>query len=246
MTLRDGNRPVHENNLHLAVNSQTTETYRILFEERPSIVLEVVNIGGIPSDEEGPIDPVSVVTVSFNKEVNQESFSTDALKLTRAGQRVDVSDVKVSRIAPSDYTLSLGNATRYEGYYLLTVDASSIKDVDGYEGENGKSKGWLQKGETFAMVDLLEAEDGGMAIWPVPVRGEMNLSGDFSALKRLTIHDTTGAIMGQWHDLTAVTNGSGRRSVSLRIEGVPTGVMIVTAVTDTGYIFTRRLLFLPQ
>ncbi|MDE5976369.1 MAG: hypothetical protein K2G69_07460 [Muribaculaceae bacterium] len=245
MTLRDGNRPVHENRLHIAVNTPSEDTYRILFEERPSTPLEVLAIGGIASDEAGPIDPVNTVTVTFSKEVDPEGFTTDALKLTRGGERVDLSDVIIGRIAPTDFSLSLGSATRYEGYYVLTVDATAVKDAEGYNGVDGKSKGWLQKGESVSGIESIENRSAGLRIWPVPVRGSMNLEGDFSTIVRLSIHNSKGALVGQWHDLQADScDGLGR--VSLKIEGMPTDMMIITAVTDSGRIFTRRVLFIAQ
>ncbi|MDE6298845.1 MAG: hypothetical protein K2M10_04280, partial [Muribaculaceae bacterium] len=245
MTLRDGNRPVHENKLHIAVNTQGKETYRILFEERPSAPLEVLAIGGIPSDETGAIEPVKSVTVTFNKEVDPESFTSAALKLTRAGERVNLDEVEISSLTSTDYSISMGEATRYEGYYLLTVDASALKDSEGYDGINGKSKGWLQKGEPVGSVDMIGTDSAGFRIWPVPVRGSMNLEGEFGSIVRLSIHNSKGALVGQWHDLHADScDGLGR--VSLKIEGMPTDTMIVTAVTDSGRIFTRRVLFIAQ
>lgn len=245
VTLRDGQNPIHETLLHIAVNTGKEDTYRLLFEERPNGTLEVESITGIPSDLDGPVDPVKTVCVSFTKEVEENGFTSDALKLTRGGERLDLDEVVITRTALKDFNVDLGDLTKYEGYYVLTVDASALKDKEGYAGSDGKSKGWLQKGEAVVGVDEISASAAGFAITPVPVRERMTLSGDFTTLKRLTIHDSAGKLMAEWNNLDSEI-GNGQGVVSVPIEVAQTDVMVVTAVTESGKIYVRRVLFVSR
>lgn len=246
MTMRDGSKPVHEARMHVAVNTEQAESYRLVFEARPSGVLEVSEVSGVPLDDNGPVEPVKNVKVSFTKEVDQDSFTSDALRLTRAGERVDLSDVKIDPVSSAEYSLELGNTTVYEGYYVLTVDASRLLDAEGYAGRNAKSVAWLQKGESPDGVTAIDGDPKEFMITPIPVRGDMTLSGNFSRIARLDVYDTAGTLLGRWHDLHPDSGADGRGAVHVDAGHIPSGVMVVTAVTDRGVIYSRRVLFITD
>lgn len=247
MTMRDGIKPLHEARLHIAVNTSGSDSYKLIFEARPTGILEVSMIGGVPSDKDGAVEPVKMVTVSFTKEVDKESFTADALRLTLAGSRVDISDVRIDSIAPVDYTIDLGNATKYHGYYVFTVDASRLMDSEGYPGKDGKNVAWLQKGESEDGI-LSVLADGDFSISPVPVRGSMTVRGSFDRILRIGVYDSAGRLVARWNDLVLepLAAESSCYCVTLPVSHVPTGVMIVTAVTDAGVIHTRRVLFISE
>lgn len=248
MTMRDGNKPVHEALMHVAVNTDEAESYRLVFEARPTGVLEVSEIRGLPLAAEEPFDPVRNLTVNFTKEVDQDSFTADALRLTRAGVRVDLSDVRIESISPDSYIVEFGSATDYEGYYVFTADASRLLDTEGYEGRNGKSVAWLQKGESIGAVSLISDKSKDFLISPMPVRSVMTVAGRFNQIVRLGIYDTAGTLVGHWSGLKPEYSraDSDSNTVSVDVRDIPSGVMIVTAVTDSGVIFSRRVLFIAD
>ncbi len=249
MTMRDGNKPIHENRLHIAVNTSESESYRIEFEARPNGVLEVREIDGVPLALGEPLDPVESLTVSFNKDVDQDSFTSDALRLTRAGERVDLSNVRINRKSSDSYSVEFGAATDYEGYYVFTVDASRLLDAEGYEGRNGKSVAWLQKGETpDAVISAIE-ENNAFRISPIPVRRNMTLAGRFNHIVRLDIYDAEGMLLGCWTGLKpdhVSVDGCVNNVVSVDVRNIPSGVMIVSAITDSGIIYSKRVLFIAD
>ncbi len=239
MTMRDGRSPVHEALLHVAANTASPETYVLTFEPRPEVVLEVSSISGIPSDADGPIDPVSAVTVSFSKAPEKNSFTTEALRLTCAGSPLDLTDVGISPLAADVYSVDLSEATQYEGFYVFTVDASALRDEQGYAGEGGKSVSWLQRGKQLVGLNETGYETENFIIRPVPVRDRMTVSGPFTRLRKLMIHDTAGRLLAEWNNPEGV-------SPEFTVEGVSSGVMIVTAVTDDGTIHALRVPFLGK
>lgn len=249
MTMRDGNKPVHENRMHVAVNTMDNESYRVVFEARPTDPLEVNEISGVPSSTEELLDPVKSVNVSFSKEIDHDTFTPDALRMTRSGERVDLSNVRISRNSPDNYNVEFGTVTDYEGYYVFTVDASRILDADGYEGRNGKSVAWLQKGEPIGAVESIDEDSGNFIISPMPVRNVMSITGKFNQIVNLGIYDTSGTQLGHWTGLKSDFNGSENavyNTVSVDVRGIPSGVMIVTAVSDSGVIYSRRVLFISD
>lgn len=249
MTMRDGNKPLHEALIHIAVNTDNSESYKLVFEARPSGVLEVKEIGGLPTDREEPLEPVKNITVNFTKEVNQDSFTSDALRLTRAGERIDVSDVSIERLTPVDYRLGFGDITAYEGYYVITVDASKLLDCEGFEGKDGKSAAWIQTGEPINSVVLPTDCDQYFSISPLPVRGNMTVAGNFNQITRLDIYDASGTLLGRWNSLKPDSGRVGEdagNSVCVQVKDIPSGVMIVRAVTDKGTIHSRRVLFISD
>lgn len=142
-TLRDGRDPLYENRLHFVdLMTQATETYLLTFEPRRELVLQVVSMDSIPTDISKT--PVTQLKVAFNKPVDVSTFTAADMKLTCQGKPLDVSQILISTVSDSVFNLVLTPLTTGNGYYVMSVQASDIMDMDGYKGENGKSAGWNQ------------------------------------------------------------------------------------------------------
>ena len=146
-TLRDGKDPLYENRIHFADNitSANGETYILTFEPIPELLLEVASIEGVPEEGCLSVEPVNDIKVVFNKYIDPATFTTDDLVLAVQGVKQDVSVVSVSTDDNKTFVLDLSvlNQNIGNGYFVLTVNTSDVKDAEGYMGKNGKQAGWI-------------------------------------------------------------------------------------------------------
>ena len=146
-TLRDGKDPLYENRIHFADNmiSGEEETYILTFEPMPELQLEVASIENVPEEGILSTEPISIVKVMFNKYIEPSTFSTDDISLALQGVKQDVSSVVISTEDNKIFTLDFTelNKTVGNGYFVLSVNTSDVKDTDGYLGKNGKQVGWI-------------------------------------------------------------------------------------------------------
>ena len=146
-TLRDGKDPLYENRIHFADNitSANGETYILTFEPMPELLLEVASIEGVPEEGSLSVEPVNDIKVVFNKYIDPDTFTTDDLVLAVQGVKQDVSVVSVSTDDNKTFVLDLSvlNQNIGNGYFVLTVNTSDVKDAEGYMGKNGKQAGWI-------------------------------------------------------------------------------------------------------
>ncbi|MDL2323152.1 T9SS type A sorting domain-containing protein [Bacteroidales bacterium OttesenSCG-928-A17] len=143
VTLRDGKDPLYQNKLHFTDKFENeTEQYILTFEPRPDITLAVESFGGIPASVSE--EPVTELTVRFNKSINPESFTTDDLTLICQGKYLDVSQIIIEKKADNEYSLDISAVSLKNGYYVLTVQTAGITDYEGYPGEKGKTADWNQ------------------------------------------------------------------------------------------------------
>lgn len=146
-TLRDGKDPLYENRIHFADNimSAGSETYILTFEPVPDLLLEVASIEGIPEEGSLSIEPVNNVRVVFNKNIDPVTFTTDDISLAVQGVKQDISLMSVSTDDNKTFMLDLSplNENIGNGYFVLTVNTSDVKDAEGYMGKNGKQAGWI-------------------------------------------------------------------------------------------------------
>ncbi len=144
-TLRDALDPLYENRLHFVVDmTGMTETYLITFEPRPDIELEVVSFGGLPTEGVILSEPLTSLTVNFNKPVQSATFTVDDIKLSCDGKPVDVSSVDITNLSDDSFELDLSSVTTFDGFYVLTVETTGILDQEGYNGSVGKEATWNQ------------------------------------------------------------------------------------------------------
>ena len=144
-TLRDGKDPLYEYRLHFADEMAATgETYTLTFEDKPMTILDVESFVGA-SEEDGIIaEPIEKVTVYFNKDVASSTFNAEDIQLTCAGEKVDVSQMEITKLDEKSFELNLKGFTNADGYYVLTVQTTGIKDIEGFSGEYGRKTSWTQ------------------------------------------------------------------------------------------------------
>lgn len=146
-TLRDGKDPLYENRIHFADNimSANGETYVLTFEPTPEVLLEVASIEGVPEEGSLSVEPLNNIKVMFNKYIDPATFTTDDISLAVQGIKQDVSSVSVSTDDNKTFMLDLSllNENVGNGYFVLTINTSDIKDVEGYLGKNDKQVGWV-------------------------------------------------------------------------------------------------------
>lgn len=146
-TLQDGKDPLYENRIHFADNivSAGSETYILTFEPVPDLLLEVASFEGIPEEGSLSIEPVNNIRVVFNKNIDPATFTTDDISLAVQGVKQDISLMSVSTDDNKTFMLDLSplNENIGNGYFVLTVNTSDVKDAEGYMGKNGKQAGWI-------------------------------------------------------------------------------------------------------
>ena len=143
-TLRDGEDPLYEHRIHIADNmleGRESQTYVITFAPAPEVALTVDSVTGLPQKGEQAQTPVTTMTVHFNKAV--KTFTAANIRLEWQGRKVDEQPT-VTKVDDKTYTLTYAAATAESGYYVLTVYASAVKDMEGFSGESDKKVSWNQ------------------------------------------------------------------------------------------------------
>lgn len=144
-TLRDGQEWLYENHLHF-VSEMTngSETYILSFEPKPDVELAVERFIGVPNESTVLKKPLEEVTVRFNKPINSATFTTDDLTLYCQGVKQDATAIAISKQSDTDYRLGIGQLTRQDGYFVLTVQTTDITDTEGFKGSEGRTASWIQ------------------------------------------------------------------------------------------------------
>ena len=162
-TLRDGLEWLYENRLHYIVEmAGLTETYLLTFETRPEVELEVQQYIGVPANGVVLTEPLTHVTVKFNKPVQATTFTIDDITMACQGKPVDVSSVAITALSHDMFELDLTTATTEDGFYVLTVQTAGIMDQEGYCGSTGKQATWIQfAGGNILLTVSVEPTNGG-------------------------------------------------------------------------------------
>ncbi len=143
VTLRDGLNPKYENKLHVLDQVSEVTTYTVSYISRDLNTPAVVAIEGVPEDE-STATPVALLTVRFSKEIDVNTFTTDAITLIRQGEQVAKEDILIGKIDATTYSITLQDVTQLSGYYELTISSVGIQDVEGNTGENAMRVNWIQ------------------------------------------------------------------------------------------------------
>ncbi len=145
-TLRDGKEPLYENRIHFADKfaALAGEEYLLIFKPSPSPLLEVQSFVGVPAAEDVCTKQLTDITLLFNKEINDTTFTVDDITLTCQGNKVDNADITIEKISVKEYKLILSEVTLNDGYYVLTVQTAGIIDGEGFYGKSGKQAAWTQ------------------------------------------------------------------------------------------------------
>ena len=143
LTLRDGKDPIHENKLHFIDKLATSEEHYILnFSSKRDNILDIVSIATIPVEVSQ--QPVGQLDITFNRAILDSTFTNTDLKLSCQGIEINVEKVSISKLNSFTYRIHLDSVTHTNGYFLLTVNTTAIKDDEGYPGTTGRNAGWIQ------------------------------------------------------------------------------------------------------
>ncbi len=144
-TLIDGKDPLAENLLHfIDYFSNGDASYRLTFTPKPDIELAIDSVIGLPDEDEILSEQLKTVTIKFNKPIDSSTFTIEDLGLYCQGERVDISNVTITSKTDTEYLLDLSSATLENGFYVLSIQTSSISDVEGFAGATGKQVSWIQ------------------------------------------------------------------------------------------------------
>lgn len=192
-TLRDAGDPLYENRLHYIVDiTGVAESYLLTFEPRTDLTLEVQSFGNVP--DQVLTEPLKAITVTFNKPIDESSFTTDDITLTCQGINVDASDIKIQSMSETTYKLDLSSVTAADGYYVLTVRSADIIDKEGYNGSTGKSVTWVQfDGGMVPLYIAIEPANAGIVL---PESGEFF----FNSILHLIAQPSPGYSFMYWID----------------------------------------------
>lgn len=144
-TLRDGADPIDDNRLHIVdyVTAGGTYTYLVEFEPTPDVRLAVVAIDTLPDADALAQQPISQLTVRFNKGIDATTFTRDDITLRYEGEVIDT-PLPITALTGSDSIFVVNTAAlTANGYYVLAVSADSITDKEGYTGGEGMLVKWV-------------------------------------------------------------------------------------------------------
>lgn len=117
----------------------TSETYVITFEPKPTDPLTVAKFENVP--ENPTTEPVEKVIVRFNKELYR--LDESCFRLTNQGKLVE--NYTVNEVGPAAVEVALGEASKSNGLFSLTVLTSRMMDKNGYYGTNDQKVDWVQE-----------------------------------------------------------------------------------------------------
>lgn len=142
--LRDGKEHLYENRIHIAdkIDLQSI-TYTVIFEPKPKTTLEIKKFDNIPAEGEIATSPIREICVQFNKDIKPETFTYEDITLSIQGDNINLENIGINRIDNATYMIDLSALPTSNGYYSLTVQTSGITDEEGFNGDYGKSVGWI-------------------------------------------------------------------------------------------------------
>ncbi len=153
VTLPDGDEPVYENKFHMVDifedlgEQEYTITWKLKDPDPPAIL----RIDGAPSAFVS--QPVTTFNIKFNKEIDPATFTwQDMILRLQGGDDIMDSSIVITRIDSVNYSIDMSTLTTGNGFYVLTVQAAEIQDLDGTKGKVGKQAMWTQ----FLNVPVVE------------------------------------------------------------------------------------------
>lgn len=146
-TLADGQRPTHENLIHIIDNCKSGPTqYTIRFKSKPAATLSLasVKLNGDDTGNDVSVRNAEVQTVEmeFSHEISE--LKPKALSLVNQGEVVDLSNMSYS-IDGSKVTVDLSAIAHNDGFYSLTVNTALIVDVNGHAGQTSSTISWIEQ-----------------------------------------------------------------------------------------------------
>lgn len=166
-TLIDGKEWLYENRLHFVGDMVATgETYLLTFEPKPDKELEVEKFDGIPAEGTLSLQRITEATVTFNKAINAQTFTTADLTLACQGTQLDVSKMSITKVDDRTFKLGFAELSTQNGYYVLTVQTAAITDAEGFCGATGKQATWVQFAEGKVLLTLNASPTEGGKVTP--------------------------------------------------------------------------------
>lgn len=144
-TLVDGKEHIKENRIHFVANVPFEgETYKLIFAQKPGIELEVKKFSGVPAAGTLQTEQLKEVTVTFNKAIDESTFTTEDITLACQGVLLDTKLITIEKQSDTEFKLDLSSVSGADGYYVLTVQCATITDHEGFLGATGKQATWVQ------------------------------------------------------------------------------------------------------
>lgn len=172
-TLRDSKDPLYENRIHFVDKYANidTETYELVFEPTPEVLLSIVSIEGAPEEGTLGIEPVASVNVMFSKQIDPATFTSDDFTFAVQGIKQDASKIAISSLDNKTFMLDFSalNADLPNGYYNLSIQTAEITDEEGFHGKDGKTCGWVMfRGGFVALKKSVFPQLSGQVTHSVP------------------------------------------------------------------------------
>lgn len=205
-TLRDGKEPKYEYRIHVVdyfedgamTRATSPGTFRLVFEERPEMVLAVESITGLPEGDGVATSQVGTVTIKFNKAVSPDALNADVVTLYYQGEKVETEGLQFKQQGEDTYTLNLSTLTKQNGVYTLMILTSEIKDANGFAGEEDYSVVWNQQAEGKVSLTAFADPEKAGTVTPASIQVGYGEETDFVAkanngyrFKTWTINDRT-------------------------------------------------------
>ena len=222
-TLIDGKDWLYENRLHFVGDMVAAgETYLLTFEPKPDKELEVEKFDGVPAEGTFSLHRITEVTVTFNKAIDAQTFTTADLTLACQGTQLDVSKIRITKVDGRTFKLGFAELSTQNGYYVLTVQTAAITDAEGFRGATGKQATWVQfaEGKVLLTLNASPAEGGKVT----PATGQY----DYEKSITLTATPNEGYEFVDW-----ITNASSVPTVisnNASLEYIPKQDATLTAV----------------
>lgn len=153
VTLPDGKEPIYENKFHFVdlFEEIGVQEYTVVWKLKAQNPPAIVSIDGAPGSFVS--HPVTSLNIRFNKEIDPATFTYhDMVLRLQGGEDIMDSTIVITKIDPLNYHLDLSSLTTGNGFYVLTVQAAEIQDMDGTKGKVGKQVSWTQ----FLNVPMVE------------------------------------------------------------------------------------------
>ncbi len=161
----DDNSMINANELYFAdYISGTSATYTLTFTPKPQEALTVVKVEGVPETE--TTEAVSELTITFNKAIEESTFTVDDLTLICQSTIIDLNSALITKLSDTQYKVDLHGLTPMYGSHILTISTNEIKDVDGGKGEVAYSVEWSQAISGTALLTIEVTPQGAGNVTP--------------------------------------------------------------------------------
>lgn len=226
VTLPDGQEHIYENKFHIVDNFEaiTAQSYTVVWVPADTAEIKVVEISGAPVQ---PItEPLSELTIVFNKEIDASSFTFEDLSLELEGSsNIADNSIIITRVADVTYKLDISSHTTGDGTYELTVNTANINDNAGNTGKESETVTWTELLSVPAIEEFSGLPSGptNQLINAIEVRFNMEIDATTFSGDDLTLFRNTGALASSL--TVSQVDGSFR---SFLIEGIS------SAITEDG------------